>query len=193
MKPKIKFGIGLAALVLAGVLVIGTGGCMTSEVTTVTPPTTNSVTGVVTGPVTNTATVVNEANLELDCAGLQLVGTPALIFTLEKEPAARPVVVDIQTALTGAIVGVDTNVLDSIDGLIGGDAALQASLLPLIQGASSLEQSLLQKYGNAVATQISIAILKAELNIVTAALAAVPPSTAATLPQSDTVVTNSTQ
>jgi hypothetical protein len=143
-------------------------GCVTKSVTTVTP-------GVNGGsPTTNQVTVVNQANLDLDCAALQLVGTPALIYALNKDPQARPIVVDIQTALTGALVGADTNVVAQINGLIGGDPALQASLVPLIQAASSLNQQMLAKYGTVNGVIISEAILKTDLLIVNSALAAVP-------------------
>lgn len=163
--------IGLSVALVA--LAIN-AGCVTSKTTSVTPRSTNTVTGAVSPASTNTVTTVNQGNLDLDCAGLQLVGTPALIYALEKDPSARPSVLDIQVALQGALQGADTNVVTQINGLIGGDAALQAAVLPLIQGASALEQSLLAKYGSVVGVQITEAILRTDLNIVTAALAAVP-------------------
>lgn len=170
MKSK-QFLFALTAVTMIATLA---AGCMTSKTTSVTPPGTNSITGAVSPSMTNTITVVNQANLDLDCAGLQLVGTPALIYAMEKDPTARPIVLDVQVALQGALLGADINVVAKINGLIGGDAALEASILPLIQGASSLEQSLLAKYGSVVGVQITEAILRTDLNIVTAALAAVP-------------------
>jgi len=166
-----KLSLLAVGLCLAAVCMTG---CLTNKSTTVTPASTNAITGAVSPSTTNTVTTVNQANLDIECAALQLVGTPALIYALEKSPAARPIAVDVQTALQGALNGANTNVVDQINGLVGGDAALQASILPLIQAASSLEQSLLAKYGTAVGVQISEAILRADLNVVTAALAAVP-------------------
>ena len=161
--------MGLA--MLAGLAGLGFTGCFTEKTVSVTPASTNAA-GVVIAASTNTVTTVNQATLDLDCAGLQLVGTPALIYAIQKDPAARPIVADIQVALQGALNGVDTNVVTQINGLIGGDAALQASITPLIQGAAALEQQLLRKYGNVAGVQITEAILRADLNIVTAALGA---------------------
>jgi hypothetical protein len=172
-----------ASVLIAGTLsVIAFSGCLTNKTPVITGPSTNSATGVITGPTTNEVTTVNEANLTLDASVLQLVGTPALIYALEKDPSARPIVLDIQVALTGAINGANTNVVSEINRLVGGDTALQASILPLIQGASSLEQSLLAKYGSVAGVQITQAILTADLNIVNAALKAVPAPVATPVP-----------
>ncbi|MDR3427838.1 hypothetical protein [Silvimonas sp.] len=165
--------IGVVSLVASAILL---GGCMTESSTSVTPASTNSV-GQVTPPVTNTVTIINEQNLALDCAALQLVGTPALIYALTSDPSARPIVSDIQVALTGALDGVNTNVVSDVDGLVGNNAALQASILPLITAAGTLEQQLLVKYGTNNAVIVTKAVLQADLNTVNAALAAVPAST----------------
>jgi hypothetical protein len=162
-----KFAKAFLFLVISIAASLGTG-CVTKSSQMVTP-------GVNGGPATtNTVTVVDQSALSLDCAALSLVGTPALIFALEKEPSARPIVQDIQVALDGALNGSNTNVVAQINGLVGGDPALSASILPLIQGASALEQQLLVKYGTNNAVIIGKAVLAADLNITTAALAAVP-------------------
>ena len=163
---KKYLSIACLAIGMLGLSLISTG-CLTSKVVT---PSTNAA-GVTTF---TTNTVVNTAQLNIDCAALQLVGTPAVIYAIQKDPSARPIVVDIQVALQGALQGANTNVVSQINGLIGGNASLQASITPLIQGASSLEQQLLAKYGSIAGVQITQAILNADLNITTAALAAVP-------------------
>lgn len=175
MQKNIMLAAGAAVAIAVGGL--GLAGCMTQSTTSVTPASTNAVTGAVTASSTNTVTTVNQANLALDCAGLQLVGTPVLIYALQQDPSAVPITEDIQVAITGALDGANTNVIADIDGLIGNNAALQASLQPLIKGASALEQSELVKYGTNNAVIISEAILQADLNIVNAALAAVPTTT----------------
>ena len=52
---------------------------------------------------TNVVVTVDQANLALDCAALQLVGTPAVTYALTKDPSVRPILVDIQTAVNGAL------------------------------------------------------------------------------------------
>ena len=76
--------------------------------------------------------------------------------------------------------GADTNVVAKINGMVGANSALAASVLPLIQGASALEQQELSKYGTLAGVQITEAILAADLSIVTSALTAVPATATAT-------------
>jgi hypothetical protein len=163
---KNQFSLSLT-IVLAAVAMAFTG-CLLSKTTTVTPGGTGFA------PITNTVVTVNQANLALDCAALQLVGTPAVTYALQKNPSVRPILVDIQTALNGALNGADTNVVATIEGFVGNDPALDDQLTPLIQAASDLRGQLLAKYGDKAGVQISTAILKADLNIVTAALKAIP-------------------
>jgi hypothetical protein len=168
MKKQIRNILTGAFVLVSCFALVAMVGCVTKTTTTVTPGLNGA------SPVTNTVTTVNTNNLDIDCMVLQLVGTPSLIYALEKEPSARPIVVDIQIALQGALNGADTNVTATITGLVGGDAALDASITPLIQGASALNQQLLAKYGDKNAVIIGLAILRSDLDIVNAALAAVP-------------------
>jgi hypothetical protein len=121
---------------------------------------------------TNIVTTVNQANLALDCAALQLVGTPAVTYALTKDPAVRPILVDIQTAVNGALHGADTNVVATVEGFLGKNQALDDQLTPLIKAASDLRAQLLLKYGSNNGVIIASAILQADLNILNAALAA---------------------
>ena len=160
----------MAAIMLAGIA-LSLPSCLTKQTTTVTSVT-NSV-GQVT-LVTNVTTTVNQAQLNIDCAALQLVGTPAVTYALTKDPSVRPIIVNIQVAINGALNGADTNVIKTVQGFIGKNQALDDQLTPLIQAASDLRGQLLAKYGTNNAVIISKAILQADLNIVNGALAAVP-------------------
>lgn len=148
--------------------------CVASRVTSVTPASTNMVTGAVTPSTTNTVLVVNQGNLALDCAVLKLMGIPAVTYALSKNPGVRPILVDIQMALRGALHGTDSNIVATITGFVGKDQLLDAELTPLIQAASGLRGQLIAKYGDKAGVQISLAILQTDLDIVTAALEAYP-------------------
>lgn len=174
MKKKLSILMGTVAM---GALCLFASGCLTTKTTTITPGGTNSQ-GQVFGPVTNTVTTVNQANLQLECAALKLVGTPAVTYVLanDKSGEVRPIVMNIQMALNGTLNGLngDTNIVGTINNLISKNAMVQAQFTPLVQAADALRAQLLAKYGSVVSVQISLSILQADLDIVTAALAAVP-------------------
>ena len=62
----------------------------------------------------------------------------------------------------------------TVEGFLGKNQALDDQLTPLIQAASDLRGQLLLKYGGNNGVIIASAILQADLNILNAALAAVP-------------------
>lgn len=162
---KVKpFAIVSVCLLLGFVAAMQTG-CLLHKVTTVTGDAAS-------GFVTNTTTVVDDVVLEGYCAGLQLVGTPAVTYALSKDPSAKPIVQDIQMALNGALNGADSNVVATVEGFLGKNQALDDQLTPLIKAASDLRGRLLAKYGDKAAVQITTAILRTDLSIVNAALAA---------------------
>lgn len=168
---KKKFVLSVLCVLSAASIALLPSGCMTSKTTTVTQSTNSA--GAVTSA-TNVVVTVNQANLALDCAALQLVGTPAVTYALTKDPSVRPILVDIQTAVNGALHGADTNVVATVEGFLGKNQALDDQLTPLIQAASDLRGQLLLKYGSNNGVIIASAILQADLNILNAALAAVP-------------------
>jgi hypothetical protein len=139
-------------------------GCMTSKTTTVTPAATNTVNGVTTTNfTTNVVVTVNQATLALDCAGIQAAAGLAVSLTVQKDPAAKPILQNIQTTITGVLNGAGANSVSQIAGLFGGsgNAAVVQNLTPVVNQMSSLEQSLVAKYGATVGGQITIAILNA--------------------------------
>jgi hypothetical protein len=138
-------------------------GCMTSKQSTVTEATNSA--GVISYQ-TNVVTVVNQANLDLDCAGIQAATGLAVSMALQKDPAAKPALVNIQTALSGILQGANTNSVKQIATLIGSSTnpAVAANLTPLVSTMSTLEQSLIQKYGASTGGQIGLAIATAISN-----------------------------
>jgi hypothetical protein len=136
---------------------------MTSKTTTVTQSTNSA--GAVTSA-TNVVVTVNQANLALDCAGIQAATGIAVSLTLQKDPAAKPEIQNIQTALSGILNGAGTNSVNQIATLIGSskNAAVVANLTPVVNSMSSLEQSMIAKYGAAVGGQFGLAIATAISN-----------------------------
>ena len=147
----------LCVLALAAMLPTG---CMTSKQSTVTESTNSA--GFVSYQ-TNDVTVVNQANLALDCAGIQAAMGLAVSMTLQKDPGAKPEIQNIQTALTGILNGANTNSVKQIATLIGSstNAVVAANLTPLVVTMSTLEQSLIQKYRATTGGQIGLAIATA--------------------------------
>lgn len=152
-------------LAIALIAATVTAGCLLRKQTVVTGD-------AVSGFTTNTVKVVNQTVLDGYCAGIQLLGTPALTRALQKDVSVRPIVQNIQTALVGALHGADSNVVATIEGFLGQNPALDDQLQPLIKAASDLRGQLLAKYGDRAAVQITTAILQTDLNIVNVALAA---------------------
>lgn len=155
MKKLLSIG---ALLTVAGVI----AGCGALNPVTKTETVTNGA--------TNFSYTVNSTVLDAECAGLGLVGTPLVTDLLANEPAARPIITDVQTAINAALNGSDTNVVATIDGLISKNATVQKQMSPLVKGADTLRAQLLAKYGSTVAGQIATSILNEDLAIVTAAL-----------------------
>lgn len=155
-----------STLVIAAALALVAGlitACALNPVTKTT--TVDAVTGK-----TNVTFSVNSVVLDGECQALGWVGTPLLSQELKANAAARPIVIDIQTALQGAINGADTNIQATIQGLLSQNASVQKQFTPLIQGADNFRAALILKYGSTVAGEITLALLREDLAIVTAAL-----------------------
>jgi hypothetical protein len=182
MNP-IKRSFLIVAALAAGIITAASPGCVTKSTTSIT--TSTNAAGVVTTS-TNVAVTVNQANLSLDCAGLQLVGTPALTYALQQDPGIRPILVQIQGALNLAVNSNATNVSATIQTYLGQNQSLDAQLTPLVNAAINLKAQLIAKYttGAGAATtagvvvQITQAILTTDLNILNSVLSANPPAVA---------------
>jgi hypothetical protein len=121
--------IGLFALV----------GCVTSKVTSVDPKTGQ----------TNTVTVVNEANLALDCEAITLgaAGTVTVVLKQSKnDPGVVKALTDAHIALDGVLHGGNTNTTQQIMGLLqsSNNPYLSKAALSFIGTLSTLEQKWLQ-------------------------------------------------
>ena len=158
----------IVPLILFGLLALTLSGCLLRKKQVVT---TNPLTGIST---TNTVTVVNEVNLAIDCAGFELAATPLLTRALSSDPSARPIVVDVRTAVDGLQNGVNTNTMAIIVGYAGKNAALDKQLGGLVQKVSDLRGQLLVKYGSSNALVIEQAVAASVVRVCDASLAAVP-------------------
>lgn len=155
-------------------------GCMTSKITTVTPGGTNDQ-GVAFAPSTNTVTIVNTNNLQLDASIIKR-GTAAILVGVLKIPAVQkdtaviPALKDAQTALNGILDGSNSQTTQQVLDTLGqsSNQALASQIGPLIDFASAGEQALIAKYGSGpVAGQISVAVARAVRDGLTTALASV--------------------
>lgn len=165
------FGIGCLAMAVA------IGGCMTSRVVTITPGGTNATTGSITGPATNTVTIVNTNNLQLDCLAIQGLAAGATVGARLADTNTIPYLQDAQTAmgglLNGASEGSTAQILDALGQ--SGNTNLATAFAPVVAAASSIEQGLLAKYDTSVAGQISVAITRAVYNGISLGLAGTAP------------------
>jgi hypothetical protein len=144
---NITLAISIAAIAFTG--------CMTSKTTTTSP----------TGGVT-VVTTVNEANLALDCAGIQMVTAGAISYVAQKAPSAIPVLKDTQTALDGVLNGSNPMTTSELLMLlqVNDNQVLTDQVTSLVKIVSAQEQQLLTKYGSKVGGEIAIAITKAVNN-----------------------------
>lgn len=148
---KIISSIGLALILC---------GCATTKTTSVTSST-NALGQTI--QTTNVVVAVNQANLALDCAGIQAATGLAVSIALQQDPSARADVLNVQATLNGILKGADSNSVAQITSLLksSGNAAVTRNLAPLVSQASSLEQSLVAKYGTTVGGQIALAVANA--------------------------------
>ena len=160
----------------AGLLALA--GCISGCMTTKTPVVTPGVNGG--PPTTNIVVTVNQANLAMDCAGIQAATTIAVSEVASNQQAVA-ILTDFNLVLSGIINGANSNSVPQVMALLGknGNAAIQQEITPLVAAASQLEQQLLNKYGATVSGQITIAIAKAVSNGIAVGLAvpAVKPTT----------------
>lgn len=168
MNTEKTFVISVALLATAIVSLTQTG-CVTTKTTTVTAGTNSAGLATLT---TNVVVTVNQANLALDCAGIQAATGLTVAEVLQKDPTARPVIVDVQTGLNGILNGATPATTAQAEALItkSNNAAVTAQLTPIINNMSSLEQSLIKKYGAGVGGQIAVAVTTAVLNGINAGL-----------------------
>ena len=127
-------------------------GCVTKKVQTVT------------NGQTNTVTVVNQENLDLDAAALQGATSIATAFIVSKgNPADIAALKNAELAINGILNGANQQTTQQVIDLLkaNGSATLQTQVSGLVQAASALEQKLLNKYGTTVAGQISVELTKA--------------------------------
>jgi hypothetical protein len=149
MKKSTLFSLFVAGLVA----IAGITGCVTSKQVT-----TNPTTGV-----TTTNTVVNTAQLNIDCAVLQTSFAIGTSVAVQKDPSVVPILTDVTLALNGVLHGASTNSASQVLTLLGknSNSTIAANITPIINSLSSFEQNLLNKYGTNVAGQISIAVTTA--------------------------------
>ena len=157
-------------------------GCMTTkQITPAAPASTNATTGVVTAAtpaVTNT--VVNQANLALDCMVLQGATTLAVSVVAAKDPSVVPALQLAAQGLTGIAAGLNTtNTSAEIVSALGGASTVAetAAVTALVSEANTLRLYLVGKYGATVAGQIGLAIDAALANGFTAGLLGQPLTT----------------
>jgi hypothetical protein len=144
-----------AALAAIAIVTLNTG-CVTSKVQKV-----DATTGF-----TNTVVVVNQANLALDSAALQgvtAIAVNTVVNQTHKDPNVVAALKNAKVALDGILGGANQQTTQQVLDLLKlqGNQALADQVTMLVQTASSLEQQLLAKYGQGVAGQISISLLKA--------------------------------
>ena len=155
MKKETKL---FALLGLAFVAAFAIVGCVTAKKITTTANADGTFT-------TNTTTVVNEANLALDCAGIQVVtavSVNAVRIQSKNDPNVLNALKNAKVALDGILTGANQQTTAQVLTILkaNDNPALQQQVSSLVQTVSALEQSLLQKYGTGVAGEITLSILK---------------------------------
>lgn len=134
-------------------------GCMTRKVTTVTGTS-------ATGFTTNTTTVVDEVNLQLDCEGIRIAAAGLVTVAIQKTGHDAKVIqalTDAHTGLDGALHGLNTNTLAQVEAQLKGvnNPQLTQEVDSFALSVSKLEQGLVQKYGATVGGEIAQAITQA--------------------------------
>jgi hypothetical protein len=175
MKLIAQTAAALAAITITLALALLPQGCATEKQVVASTNTTTAITTNTSGQVIDTTntlvtqvtnTVVNPAVLALDCAAIQTGAGVAVNFAVAKDPNARVVLGNVETALSGVLNGATTNSIAQVGTILGttGNQAVTSSLSPLINSLSTYEQGLLAKYGQSVGGQIVLAITKAIYN-----------------------------
>lgn len=159
----------IAGIALGAIMTMLQSGCATSSEKVVTPYT-NALGQIV--YVTNTLVTVNQAVLDIEAGAVTDLASFATSEAIKKDPSAKPILIKIQTGLTGVINGAGTNSTAQIIGLFSnsGNATITSEFAPVVTKVSQIEQSLITKYGSTVAGQIILAFAKALLAGITQGL-----------------------
>ncbi len=146
-------------------ILIAASGCVISKKQVVTG-------SAETGFITNIVTTVNQANLAFDCAVFEITATPLLTQALINDPEARPIVIDVRTAIDGIQNGVNTDTMKVIVGFAGKNAALDKQMSALVQKVSDLRGQLMTKFGTSNAGIIEAAVAASVIRVCDASLLA---------------------
>jgi len=151
----------IGMLVAFGLTLIASG-CLTSRTVTSNPNGTFT-----------TNVVVNQAQLTIDCAVIQVNTAIGVSIAVQKDPSIIPTLKDVSLTLTGILQGANTNSAAQILALVNekNNPVIKDNIGMVVSQASNLEQQLLAKYGANAHGQIVIAIATAFNSGLTAGLA----------------------